>query len=166
MAKMLKTNDGTFILASEIVCIRDAKRWDRSEIITRDGKKYTVSKFATEVAGWLQDYESAIPAQPGFWALVPDDLKKNDTVRFSKVPVVGWQKFKHLKSYWDNGFFEPFWAKPVFAGYYTFVESDWWEWGLQHPDGRVFDQVFRVFPNIKKFLETRAKEYKKPCLLI
>jgi hypothetical protein len=165
MAKMLKTNDGTFVLASEIVCIRDAKGSDRSEIITRNGEKYIVSGLATRVAAWFQDYESAIPAQPGFWALVPDDLNKHDTVHFRKVPVVGWQKFKHLKSYWDNEFLEPFWAKPVFAGYYNFDEADWWEWGLLHPDGRVFDQLFNVFPNISKFLEAKSKRLKKRCVL-
>lgn len=44
MTKMIKTEDGSYVLRSEIVCARARKKPNRgSEIITSDGKKYVVA---------------------------------------------------------------------------------------------------------------------------
>jgi hypothetical protein len=166
MTKMIKTKDGRYVLRSEIVCVRDRKGQNVSDILTRDGKEYVISEGALGIAEECQSDEPAIAAQPGFWALVPDDLKKRDKVHFNKVPIIGWKKFKNMHTYWDEGFLGPFWTKPVFAGYYKFDERDWVQWGILHPDGRVFDQTFREFSDVGKFLEAASKELKKPCILI
>ena len=94
MSKFIETDDGSFVLSSEIVRVRN--RGDLvCTITTKSGELYSVghnSSYVTHVAEFNNG--SVVPAHPGYSVIRATLSEESGEWQYELFPVVGWSKLQ------------------------------------------------------------------------
>lgn len=90
MSKLIKSEDGCFVLSSEIIKVQ--KRWKGSCLITTNGgQTYILNQRCKKVKRSLDSNSDVIiPALPGFF--VAYAFEHNDHWEALLYPIIGWSK--------------------------------------------------------------------------
>ena len=143
MSKFIETEDGTFVLSSEIVRVRN-HGYLVCTITTRSGESYAVghdSSHVTHVAEFNNG--SVIPAHPGYFVICA--TRSNGEWQYELFPVVGWSKLQID----DDAVDVLFRSAPIVAG----EVEDTYSWDLVLPDGRVIGNTRSVYKNIEEWFD-------------
>ena len=144
MSKFIKTEDGSFVLSSEIVRVRNHGDLVCT-ITTRSGESYSVgqdSRYVTQVA----EYDgSIIPAHRGYSVIRAFFSVEDGEWRYELFPVVGWSRLQIE----DHAYDALFRSVPIVAG----KDEDTVAWDLVLPDGRVISKTMSVYRNIEEWFD-------------
>ncbi|HUI21445.1 MAG TPA: hypothetical protein VLZ74_10445 [Methylocella sp.] len=144
MSKFIETEDGSYVLSSEIVRVRN--HGDLAcTVTTRSGESYAVGQDASYVTQVAEFDGSVIPAHRGY-SVIRATLSEDGEWQYELFPVVGWSKLPID----DDAHDELFRSKPIVAG----VVKDTYAWDLVLPDGRVISKLRAVYKNIEEWFNS------------
>ena len=141
MSKFIETEDGTFVLSSEIVRVRN-HGYLVCTITTRSGESIRTQRYVTHVAEFNNG--SVIPAHPGY-SVIRAIFSKDGEWQYELFPVVGWSKLQID----DDAVDVLFRSAPIVAG----EVKDTYSWDLVLPDGRVISKLRSVYKNIEEWFD-------------
>ena len=145
MSKFIKTEDGSFVLSSEIVRVRNHGDLVCT-ITTRSGESYSVGHDSTYVTLIAEFNDSSvIPAHPGYSVIRATLSEEDGEWRYELFPVVGWSKLQ-IEDHAHDALFR---SVPIVAG----VVEDTYAWDLVLPDGRVISKTMSVYRNIEEWFD-------------
>jgi hypothetical protein len=149
MSSFIKTDEGLFILSSEIVEVR--KRGSgRSVVKTKGDKVHIVSERPKVLVQKLEaDSGLVIPAEPGYFVAGLSQAEETKEYSVRLFAVVGWSRVenKRFKSLFES--------LPIVAG----LTEDIISWALVWPDGRVVGSPLSEHKNAEEWLESQRKKY-------
>ncbi len=150
MSKFAETKDGSFVLSSEIVSVRNAGEFE-CMITTRRGDSHSVAGSAFYIAEEAQfDNGLAIPAQPGYSVVRTIFSEERQKRECEVFPVVGWFRLPA-----DNRDIDKlFKSIPIVTESVEHAHV----WSLVLPDGRVVDRHQFVYSNIQEWFEAEVAE--------
>ena len=120
MSKFIETEDGTFVLSSEIVRVRN-HGYLVCTITTRSGEFYPVGHDLSHVTHVAEfNNGSVIPAHPGYSVIRATLSEEDGEWQYEQFPVVGWSKLQID----DDAFDVLFRSAPIVAG----VVEDTYAW--------------------------------------
>ena len=144
MSKFIKTEDGSFVLSSEIVRVRNHGDLVCT-ITTRSGEFYSVGQDSTYVTFVAEFNDSSvIPAHPGYSVIRATLSEEDNEWQYQLFPVVGWSKLQ-IDDHAHDALFR---SAPIVAG----VVKDTYAWDLVLPDGRVIG-TRSVYNNIEEWFD-------------
>jgi hypothetical protein len=142
MFSTLQTKDGSFILRSGIARVQDnPKNKNECTVVLTNGQSFIVESSALEIAEEAEEHDEIIPAQVGWYILIPFNGKRQNAKPYTKLPIIGWRKEKWFDDYKRNSI--TFRSKPVVAGLCDSLDVDYSPIGFLMPDGRL--NIFRPY---------------------
>ena len=143
MSKFIETEDGTFVLSSEIVRVRNHGYLVRT-ITTRSGESYAVGHDLSHVTHVAEfNNGSVMPAHPGYFVICA--TFSEGEWQYEQFPVVGWSKLQID----DDAVDVLFRSALIVAG----EVEDTYSLDLVLPDGRVIGNTRSVYKNIEEWFD-------------